>query len=470
MKHTECTTIIVGPRQMMDKSFVFARSEDGDQSEAKNLEIYFDTDDGPEEFVAKDSPFRCKLPRKRLGYSALAPYTLPGHWGSAGFNSLGVGMSATETIFSSAKALEADPYVESGLAENSVFNVVLPYIHSAREGVERLGRMISEHGSAEGFGIGFLDGNETWYLENAGGHRWLACKAPEDKYFVTGNQSRFREFDPEDKESFMASPDLMQFASGHGLWNPDEGAFDFHTAYSRDEEEDHTYNYPRVWGLQKLFTPSVEQDVERNDFPVWQKADEMLTVGKLRDAYRFHYDGTEHDPYLHSNGKEPWRPVSIFRTNQTHILTIRPWLPKEIGRLDYMAEGMADLGVFLPLYQGIKHYPEPYLKGTGESSNDSAYWKFRHVMALAMQDYSNLAPFVKARYAALEAENDERQKAMEDKYLSLCKESQTAADEYLQKFSDEVLCHALEVADELTELLFTKLCEKIQRDYLFHGA
>ncbi len=467
---TECTSIIVGRNQMADGSLVFARSEDGEQSEAKNLEICEDTESGPEEFAAKDSPFRCPLPAKRLGYSALAPYTFPGHWGEAGYNSLGVGMSATESIFASEKALEADPYVETGLGENAVFNVVLPYIRSAREGVERLGSMIEEYGSAEGFGIGFIDQKEIWYLENAGGHRWLACKMPSDKYFVTGNQSRFRTYDPEDKENFMASSDLMDFAREHGLWDPAKGEFDFHEAYSRDIEEDHTYNYPRVWGLQKMFTPSVVQDVARNTFPVYQTADKKLTISDLRKAFRYHYDDTEHDPYLHSNGKEPWRPISIFRTNETHILSVRPWLPKEIGCLDYMAEGMADLGVFLPLYQGVHSYPLPYLKGNGASSNNSAYWKFRHVMILAMMDYNTLAPIVKHRYAALEAENDQRQKEMEENYLALCKKRPIAASELLQEFSDKVLCRALDVADELTEELFSRLAAKIQKEYLFHGA
>ena len=100
----------------------------------------------------------------RLGYKALAPYHLPGHWGSAGFNSAGVGMSSTETIFSSDAALKADPLVGNGLAENSIFNVVLPYIHSAREGVERLGAMIREISFAEGYGISFIDSGEQWYL------------------------------------------------------------------------------------------------------------------------------------------------------------------------------------------------------------------------------------------------------------------------------------------------------------------
>ena len=100
----------------------------------------------------------------------------------------------------------------------------------------------------------------------------------------------------------------------------------------------------------------------------------------MRRAFRFHYDNTEHDPYLHSNPKEPYRPVSIFRTTQTHILQVRPELPQAIGCVNYVAMGMADLGLFLPLYQGITSYPEAYTKGTNEASVDSAYWKFRKVM------------------------------------------------------------------------------------------
>ena len=205
---SECTSILVGRKMTDDGSMIVARSEDWDAMHAKNLEIFADTDEGPEKFEAKDSPFRCELPRKALGYSALSPHHLHSHWGSAGFNTAGVGMSATETIFSNAKALQADPLVDTGVAENSIYNIVLPYISTAREGVARVGKLIEQHGSAEGFAIGFVDAQEVWYIENAGGHRWLACRIPDDKYFVTGNQSRFRAYDPQDKDNYMASLNL----------------------------------------------------------------------------------------------------------------------------------------------------------------------------------------------------------------------------------------------------------------------
>ena len=467
---SECTTIIIGQEQTADGSMIVARSEDWDAMEAKNYEIFEGTDNGPREFVAKDSPFRCELPEKALGYSALSPYNLHGHWGSAGFNTAGVGMSATESIFSSDEVLKHDPLVENGVAENSVFNITLPYVHTAREGVERLGMLIEKYGIAEGFGIGFVDSKEIWYLETACGHRWLACRMPKDQYFVTGNQSRFCTYDPNDKENYLASADLIEFAEKHGLYNPAQGAFDFHEAYARDIKLDTTYNYPRVWGLQQLFSPEIKNDVTKNTFPVFAKAAHKVTLTELRTAFRFHYDNTEHDPYLNSNPKEPYRPVSIFRTTQTHLLQVRPELPQAIGCVNYVAMGMADLGVFLPLYQGITSYPEAYTKGNGESSDDSAYWKFRKIMVLGMTNYNKYAPIIKEAYAKFEAETDQRQREMEEEYLRIYKTQPLHAQDLLQAFSDKILNSALDLADRLQEKLFTLMTQDIQQEYLFHGA
>ena len=467
---SECTTIIIGQEQTADGSMIVARSEDWDAMEAKNYEIFEGTDNGPREFVAMDSPFRCELPEKALGYTALSPYNLHGHWGSAGFNTAGVGMSATESIFSNDEVLKHDPLVENGVAENSVFNITLPYVHTAREGVERLGMLIEKYGIAEGFGIGFVDSKEIWYLETACGHRWLACRMPKDKYFVTGNQSRFRTYDPNDKENYLASADLIEFAEKHGLYNPAHGAFDFHETYARDIELDTTYNYPRVWGLQQLFSPEIKNDVTKNTFPVFAKAAHKITLTELRTAFRFHYDNTEHDPYLNSNPKEPYRPVSIFRTTQTHLIQVRPELPQAIGCVNYVAMGMADLGVFLPLYQGITSYPEAYTKGNDESSADSAYWKFRKVMVLGMTNYNKYAPIIKEAYAKFEAETDQRQREMEEEYLRIYKTQPLHAKDMLQAFSDKILNSALDLADRLQEKLFTLMTQDIQQEYLFHGA
>ena len=466
MTNEACTTIIVGSKQMADGSMIYARSDDSTSVKATKL-AWYPAGKGPDEFVALDSPFRCPLPPVRRAFSALERADLPYHWGEAGFNDAGVGMSSTETIFSKKEVLDLDPYVEGGLAENCVFQIILPYISSAREGVLRLGELIEKYGSAEGFGIAFMDEAETWYLENAGGHRWLAKKMPADKYFVSGNQSRYRDYDPKED---LASADLVEWAREHKLFT---GKFDFHEAYSLESENDKTYNYPRVWYLQQMFTPSVKTDVKVNNFPVYQKADRKLTVEDIKAAFRSHYDGTEHDPYLHNNPKEPYRPVSIFRTINTHILQVRPGLPKEIGRLDYMAEGMADLCVYLPLYQGVTSYPKAYGVGRKFSQKSSAYWTFRKVAALGMVNYNKYAPIIKKRYAALEAEMTASQKKLEAAFIKMCKghtDAPLEALNLLQKWSDRWLTKALRTASDLEEKLFTELTKDIETVYKFHGA
>ncbi|MBS9778183.1 MAG: C69 family dipeptidase [Gammaproteobacteria bacterium] len=469
-QETECTTILVGQSMMADNSMIVARSADSNALISRHLKIYKATDNGPEEFKALDSPFQCKLPQKALGYTSIERCVLPGHWGSAGFNTANVGMSATESIFTNEKALEADPFKEDGVAENSVFNIVLPYISTAREGIERLGQLIEEHGTAQSFGIAFVDSKEIWYLESAGGHRWLAARIPDDMYFVTANQGRLRDYNPEDTENFMASEDLIEFAIANKLYNPDHGKFDFHEAYSREVLLDTTYNYPRVWGIQKMLSPSISSDVSKNTFPVFAQSDSTLTLSDIRTVLRFHYQGTEHDPYANNNPDEPYRPVSIFRTAQTHILHVRPELPLEISQVNYINLGMATLGVYIPFYHGMEDYLEAYTIGDQNCSDDSAYWKFRKVQTLGMTNYNKYAPIIQKAYLEWENETDQRQKEMEYEYLQLCAHQPLKAKRLIQQFSEETMQSAMDLADELTNELFTQMTFDIQKEYKFSGA
>ncbi|MEB3005430.1 C69 family dipeptidase [Capnocytophaga sp. G2] len=466
---SECTTIIVGKKMTQDGSMIIARSDDWNAVNAKKFKVHAPQKKGPEEFVSFNNPFRCKLPEEALGYMGMPPYQYPDQWESAGFNTAGVGLSATESIFSSDKALEVDPLVPSGLGEISITSIVLPYIHSAKEGVLLLGKLIKEHGVAEGFGVSFVDNKEIWYLETACGHRWLACRIPDDVYFISANQSRFRDYDPKDKENFLASEDLIDFAIQHKLHNPKE-KFDFHKAYIRDVKLDITYNYPRVWALQAFFSPKLKNDVTKNTFPVYAKGEKPISLSDVRRAYYHHYQGTEHDPYFHENPKEVYRPVAIFRATNTHILQVRPELPEAIGEINYVALGMAALGIFIPLYQGVTSYPEAYSKGDNHCSSDSAYWILRKVQTLGMVNYKKYAPVIRDVYDRFEKEMEQRQREMEANYLAIYKAQPIAAQELLQKFSDKLLEDILQVSRDLLDDLFTRLTLDVQAEYRFAGA
>ena len=55
--------------------------------------------------------------------------------------------------------------VPGGIGEEDIVVLVLPYIKTAREGVERLAELLEKYGTYESNGIAFNDKDEVWWLE-----------------------------------------------------------------------------------------------------------------------------------------------------------------------------------------------------------------------------------------------------------------------------------------------------------------
>lgn len=270
-----CTTLLVGNQASADGSFIIARNEDGSANNAKHKVIHPVAFHQQGEYKAHRNNFSWPLPETAMRYTAIHDFdTNDNAMGEAGFNSAGVGMSATETIYNGRAALAADPYVtKTGITEDAIESVILPVAQSARQGAKLLGDIIEQKGAGEGFGVAFIDSKEIWYLETGSGHQWLAVRLPADSYFVSANQGRLRHYDPNDNANYMASPTLVSFAKKQGLYDPARGEFDFHQAYSQDNKNDTTYNYPRVWTLQHQFNPHLDTVVSEGEtFPVFFNA------------------------------------------------------------------------------------------------------------------------------------------------------------------------------------------------------
>ena len=358
----------------------------------------------------------------------------------------------------------------SGITEDDIPDVLLSRCTTAREACALLGRIIEEAGCGEGFGVGFVDSKEVWYLETGTGHQWIAHRTPADKYMATGNQGRLREYDPE-REDMMGSPTVMSWAKEHGFWNPEEGPFDFAAAYTRNDERDRVYNDPRVWIMQKRLNPSVEQPVDDGrNFEVYLTPEKPITVDDLKALMRNHYDMSEHDPYQFGlRGDEPWRPISVFRTYESHIMQVRPWLPQAIGCLIHLAFGMADLSVYLPFYQGLEAVPQHYGCGTDHCDRRSVYWKFRRLQTLVMTDYAGLAPMVKTAFAKFEADLAPRMAAFEAEFVKLHAEDEKAAAKLLNDFNLRVLAEGEELCETLLDDCFTKRTTDIQEAVYFRN-
>lgn len=459
-----CTTILVGNEASEDGSLLIARSAD---SKAIKAQIFLThpqkmNQEGIHSSKAYNgaNEFSYPLPKNGMRYTTVANSKTHLH-GAVGFNADGVGISGTETIFAKDKLLKIDPYDEKyGITEDDIPDVILPRMHSAKEGAQILGKIIEEKGAGEGFGVAFVDKNEIWYLETATGHRYMARKIPQNVYFASGNQGRFDEYDPKSKD-FIGSKDLIEFAIKQGTYNPKkDGKFNFTKAYTRDGDSDRVYNYPRVWWIQKMFNPSKKQKVEdANKYDVFLKPEKKLSVNDLKAALRSKYDGTKYDPYVNQGtGDNIYRTISVFRTYESHVMQVRPWLPEEIGRVTYIGLGMADLSVYLPYYQGLTKYIDGYDKGSYEASDDSIYWVYRKLQTLVMQDYNKYSPIVKKAYAQFEKDLETKQAKFEKEYLKLYKENKRyEAQTLLDNFELQTMEDAKNLTKQLTNQIFTLL-------------
>ena len=107
-----------------------------------------------------------------------------------------------------------------GIGEEDFLTIVLPYVTTAREGVQRLGDLLKEYGTYEMNGVAFSDADEIWWMETVGGHHWIAKRVPDEAYVTMPNQLGIDEFDLDDalgeQENHMCS-DLVEFIERNHL-------------------------------------------------------------------------------------------------------------------------------------------------------------------------------------------------------------------------------------------------------------
>lgn len=374
-----CTTILVGKDASYDGSTIVARNEDspGGQFEPKRMQVVLPKDQ-PRVYTSVESHLTIELPEEPMRYTSV-PDAIEGHgvWAAAGFNELNVGMSATETITSNERVLGADPLVAytpasgvegeegyvpacpGGLGEEDFVTLVLPYIRSAREGVERLGALLEKYGTYEMNGIAFSDVDEIWWLETVGGHHWIAKRVPDDMYVTMPNQLGIDWFDLGDAEGeqleHMASPDLRAWMADNHLDltlrgeyaffsedeyeliedgdddyiedsdedldddGPDgddledvfvldagrfEDIFNPREAFGSRSDSDHVYNTPRAWYMQRFLNPHdvwegpfADYTPESDDIPWARVPERKVTIEDVKYVLSAHYQGTPYDPY-----------------------------------------------------------------------------------------------------------------------------------------------------------------------------
>ena len=417
-----CTTILVGKDASYDGSTIIARNEDSANGEFNPKRfIVVKPEEQPREYKSVISHLTITLPDDPLQYTAVPNADLKeGIWGEAGVNEANVAMSATETLTTNERVLGADPFVEytpakgdepevpGGIGEEDFLTIVLPYVKTAREGVQRLGALLEEFGTYEMNGVAFSDSNEIWWLETVGGHHWIAKRVPDEAYVTMPNQLGIDEFDLEDalgdQEVHMCSEDLAEFIETNHLDLAVENTTPFNPrdAFGSHSDSDHVYNTPRAWYMQRFLNPYDEQwdgqDADHqptaDDIPWARQPDRKITIEDVKYVLSSHYQGTPYDPYGKlgdQHSRHMFRPIGINRQSQLSVMQIRPYRPQVNRAVQWIAYGSNPFNTLVPFFPNVDSTPKYLEDTTTRVTSENFYWENRIIAALCDASFADTA-------------------------------------------------------------------------------
>ena len=426
-----CTTILIGKKASYDGSTMIARNDDSSNGKftAKKLQVIH-LKNMPRIYKSVLSKFEVELPENPLQYTAM-PNAVEGDgmWAAAGINIENIGMTATETITSNARVLGADPLVKDGFGEEDIVVITLPYIHSAKEGVKRLGLLLEQFGTYESNGIAFSDVDSIWYMETIGGHHWIARKVPDDSYVMMPNQFGIDEFDFEDAYSneneYMCSKDLKEFIEENHLNLSQDDHFNPRYAFGSHSDSDHVYNSPRAWYMGRYFNPTTydwdnphgKYSPESDELPWCLVPEKKITPSDVKYILSSHYQGTPYDPYgksTESSLKGKYRTIGINRTDFVALIQLNGHKIKECQAIEWIAEGSNVFNTMVPLFAHMNTAPEYLANTTKDVSTDNFYWASRLIGALADASYGNSITEIDRYQLAVEAKGNAIVKKMKN--------------------------------------------------------
>ena len=476
-----CTTVLVGKNASNDHSTMISRTDDGRFDVKKTIVV--EPKDQPKKYKSVLSHVEVTLPDNPMRYTASPSVELDrGLWAETGINAANVGISATETLACNPRVLAADPFVEykkaksrrekeipGGIGEEDIVTLVLPYVHTAREGVLRLASLLEEYGTYESNGVAFNDADEVWWMETLGGHHWIARRVPDDVVVINPNQFGIDAFDLDDafgeQKAHLCSADLREFIRDHFLDLSQNGVFNPREAFGTHDDMDHIYNTPRAWFMGRyLATYSHSWDGENAEFkpesdniPWCLVPDRKVTVEDVIYLLSGHFQGTDYDPYLsRDSGKRGmYRSIGINRTGVTSICQIRSGVPDEIRAVEWLSYGSTVFGAFVPLYPNVPRIPAYFSKIASDVSTENFYWPSRLLGALADPYYSDCIQIIDRYHEKMLVQGRRILLEYDAKMQESCDFALTAeANEEVAKMAKEVTTDAL---NQITHIASVKM-------------
>lgn len=379
----------------------------------------------------------------------------------------------------------------------SLIYITLQRAKTAREAISVMTDLVKNHGyysTGESFSI--ADPNEVWIMELIGkgpenkGAVWVAVRIPDDCVSAHANQARIQQFPLNDPENCIYSPDVISFAREKGYYSGNDADFSFAQAYAPLDFGALRFCEARVWSFFNLVNKDMAKYVtyakgETTDpMPLYIKPDKKLSLRDVQNYMRDHYEDTELD-WRNEYGAGPFnspyrwspltwevdsveycneRPISTQQTGFSFVSQARSWLPNEIGGILWFGIDDAAQSVYYPIYVANTSVPESMKVGNGDLLNftwDSAFWIHNWVSNMVYSRYSDKIVHVTELQDKLESGFETQQPVIEEKALTLYKQSKPDAVQFLTEYSNNNVKEGVSQWKKLGEHLMVKYVDGV---------
>ena len=520
-EHTDaCTTILVGKAATVDGSVLMATSCDGgimgrvyvmpakEYPQGTEVRMFYDcpapsTWQEHVDRVKKGHPSVGYLPVERtyrciLAAGHLADSVTGGineHGVSAGIEYMGM---KPELINRKGMVSTCSNHWTTSLIANALMRS-----KTARDAIRLVGSMAEEYGftyywaPAAGCAIPIVDGDEAWIMEIFGpgsdwtpgcgkaGAVWCAQRVPDGEVTCNANRSRIGEVDVDNRDDFLASPNIHSLAEELGLWKRGE-PFIWCDVYGTTGGR---ANSLREWAALNALAPSLQLqaagDANKDRYPFSVKPDKKVSVQALTSVMRDRYQGTKYDVTEHSafnpGGKKsplarpfgsrdlfdllgirPERCIGSETSGYVYVSQIRNWLPAPVSGCMWFTLGPSFTSCFAPVYSGVTEITESWSRCPNFTRIDraQAQWKFQLVEDLAGLKYQDAIKDVRSVFEPAEGRYLTLQPEFEDAAIGVFRKHGAA---HAEKFVTEYTNSCLQDVDDA----YGELVDHLMFQYLY---
>ncbi|MCP4710970.1 MAG: hypothetical protein GY869_20290 [Planctomycetes bacterium] len=426
-----CFCVVVGKNASFDGSVLIGHNEQNSGARYINFRRIPRIQHQPGAMVT----FRggAQIPQVAETYSYLWSQNPGASFGDAYFNEFGVAVVSNACGDRNARG---EGNVESGGATYLFRRLVVERAKTAREGVQIAGKIIEQIGYGSSRSYTIADKNEAWMLSLTNGKQWVAQRIKDDEVAVLPNIYIIDKVDLNDKDHFLASPDLISYATEEGWYNPADGKpFSFCDAYSAPRR---TKVDPRQWRAQSLVTGREVPETPDRQLPFAIKPSKKMTIKDVATVLRYH------------GGKGA---ICSPRTQEVGIFQLRADMPTEIGCVYWRTNAEPCTSILVPWYCGITETPPSYYHNVpvetqltleyqfggapalGDLDKNHAWLPFQKIQDWVAQNHDERCPLIRNQFDKFEDKLFAAQERFDARTVKLYQQDKEQAINMITRYS-----------------------------------